>query len=388
MITFIHNNPVVIQDDHVAIDRKAHTGMLDYAANIPGRLLTVNPRMSDRQSIMDPVILPLAELPYEVLGLWLTPRHEPDVDSEAKLQQAIRDSRLVVGWGYGASRLAARFGKRYIGCFEYDLQTQIIAATSGVSNPARKAYAALKVLQTYYRDILPAMRYAFELHCNGYPMQNVARALGQRNLMYLDSRMSRSLVISEDRLKARLSTVGHRPLRLFYSGRYEKMKGALDAVVVADHCLKRGMDVEMHCYGSGSLSQAMIEVAARSDGRIVVHDAVPFEVLVQKAQEADLFVCCHIQSDPSCTYIESMGAGLPIVGYRNRMWTAMAEASGAGRVVARNSPEAIAAAIQELQESPDSLIDLSLRAMRFATDHCFEQEFRLRTDAINAALLQ
>ncbi|HSF76535.1 MAG TPA: hypothetical protein VLA84_22260 [Microcoleus sp.] len=31
----------------------------------------------------------------------------------------------------------------------------------------------------------------------------------------------------------------------------------------------------------------------------------------------DLFVCCHRQGDPSCTYTETMAGGVPIVGSAN-----------------------------------------------------------------------
>jgi colanic acid/amylovoran biosynthesis glycosyltransferase len=386
MITFIHNNPVVLRDGLFVVDRKFHTGMLDYGARIPSRLVTVHPLSANAEAMMDPVEISLSDLPYGVLGLRVSPDQTPDDSSAKDLARTIHDSRVVVGWGYGAPQLAMKLGRRYIACLEYDLQTQIVAATSFATNPVRKLYKAMRVAAAYWREMVPVMRGAYEIHCNGYPMHEVAQAYNARTLMYLDSRMRSALVIREAVLDARLKSLRGRRLRLLFSGRFEKMKGALDAVVSARRCLEHGIDLEMHCYGSGSLAERMRREADKSSGRIVIHDPIPFEDLVQRSHEADIFVCCHIQSDPSCTYLESMGAGLPVVGYANRMWSAMARASGAGLVVPQDTPDAIAGAVMALQKNPDLLMDMSRRARAFALAHCFEQEFRLRTEAISAAL--
>jgi colanic acid/amylovoran biosynthesis glycosyltransferase len=205
-------------------------------------------------------------------------------------------------------------------------------------------------------------------------------------LFYFAPRLPATMVMSADALEARLQGLPGRRVRMMFSGRYERMKGAVDAVQAAAACLARGLDVEMDTYGQGSQAEAMRAVAAGSGGRIRVHDAIPFPELVKKTHAADLFICCHIQSDPSCTYLESMGAGLPIVGYANRMWTSMAEQSHAGVVTPVNTPDAVADAVQQILATPGALEDASRRAQRFATEHAFEIEFRRRTDAINAAL--
>lgn len=241
-------------------------------------------------------------------------------------------------------------------------------------------------MQDYIFEMVPAMKWAREVHCNGYPIFAAAARHNTRRLLYLDSRMSRDMVITTESLRERLAARRRRPVRMIYSGRYERMKGALDAVKAAALCKQRGLEFEMDCYGQGSLSTEMRAVAAAAGNSIRVHDAIPFPELVQRTHDADLFVCCHIQSDPSCTYLESMGAGLPIAGYSNRMWTAMAAASNAGIVTARNAPEAMADAITRLVANPEELDQMSRHAREFAASHTFEIEFQRRTDAINAAL--
>lgn len=388
MVTFIHNNPIVIRDGRLTVDRKFHTGMQEYSTHLSTDLLTVHPLVGDARDLMDPVELSVAELPYKVLGLTMTAGNEPDAGSVSKLDKALQGSEVVVGWGYGVAQRAEQLGKRYIACLEYDLQTQILATTSFIRNPVRKAFAALKIVRSYYRDMIPAMRNAHAVHCNGYPMYRVARDYNPHSLLYLDSRLASSLLISGDALQARLDSLGTRPLRLIFSGRFEKMKGALHAVTAARKCLEAGLDLEMHCYGSGSLREKMQQEADRCHGRVTIHNPVRFEELVRRACTFDLFVCCHTQSDPSCTYIESMGAGLPIIGYGNRMWSTLAKESGAGIVVPRYAPGAMARAIISARNDLTRLAEMSHRAQSFAAAHCFEHEFRHRSYAIQKALEQ
>lgn len=387
MLTIVHNNPVSLQDGGMRVDRKFHDGMLNYVSHIRAPITTVHPLAQPGESVMDPVELRVDELPYQVLGLRVDHRSVPDEASQNALHGLIQASQVVVGYGYGSSKMALAHRKRMIVCLEYDLQTQLIVSRSWAKTPWRGWVNMASCYRDWRRDMVPAMRHAWEVHCNGFPIYHAAAPFNAKRLLYFDSRMAGPMVMSPESLETRLQSLdGARPVRMMFSGRYERMKGALDAVQAAAACLERGLNVEMDTYGQGSQAAAMRAVAAQSNGRIRVHDAIPFPDLVKKTHAADLFLCCHIQSDPSCTYLESMGAGLPIVGYANRMWTSMAELSRAGVVTPVNTPGAVADAVQAMLGTPTALADASRRARQFASEHAFETEFRRRTDAINAAL--
>jgi colanic acid/amylovoran biosynthesis glycosyltransferase len=139
----------------------------------------------------------------------------------------------------------------------------------------------------------------------------------------------------------------------------------------------------MHCYGQGSQMVAMSRLAAESP--IKVHPAIPYPELVKISRTFDAFVCCHIQNDPSCTYLESMGAGLPIVGYDNRMWKGVLNASNAGYASPMHRPGRVADGIAALSD-PAQLRNLSGKALAFAKSHTFEREYQKRVDAINSAV--
>ena len=122
-------------------------------------------------------------------------------------------------------------------------------------------------------------------------------------------------------------------------------------------------------------------------GRVKIHDPVPFPRLLGIAKECDVFLCCHVQGDPSCTYLESMGCGLPIVGYSNAMWRAMQTESRAGVATALGDPGGIAEALAGMLSTAGEIDALSLRARAFAAEHTFEKEFARRTDSLNQLLL-
>lgn len=387
-VVFAHPNPVRLADGRLTVDRKFHDGMLAYAASLRVPVTSLNPGGGVEASIMDPVTLVADSLPYRVVALAVDRHGTPSEASRATVEREVAASRLVVGFGtaHGAAAEAARQGRRFVLMLEYDLATQVTVARSFARSRLREAWAALRCLQGYHRSLVPVMRQAHEIHCNGYPVHEECARHNPRRLLYLDSRMGRDLAIAPPALEQRLTERRTRPLRLIFSGRYERMKGALDAVETARELLAQGLDVEMDTYGQGSLAGDMARVAATSGGRIRVHAAIAFPELVRRSREADVFVCCHIQSDPSCTYLESMGAGLPIAGYRNRMWTAMAGASDAGRIAPRNTPAALARVLADLAAAPDELDRLSRNARRFAIEHAFEREFERRTAALLAAL--
>lgn len=386
MLTMVHANSVMIRNGMLTVDRKFHLGMLKYCEHIPERITAVNPVFNGVGSIMDAIELPLCDLPYEIVAIDAgTEDDTGEVGGRRKLREIIGSSRLVYGVGLDSAAIARQHGVRYIQILEYDLQTQIVVTTLGVQRGLRRAVRAFRLVYDYYRKQVPDMRHAYALHCNGYPIYDASDRYSSNRLLYLDSRMSADMLMDEAQLGLRLSGRVGQTLRLLYSGRYERLKGADDVVRVAVQCLARGLDIELHCYGQGSLKTTMQALSAGSD-RIHIHDAIPYPELVNMARTFDVFVCCHIQNDPSCTYLESFGAGLPVVGYANRMWRRLCQESGAGLSSPVGKPAAVVADIERLAMDSALLSGLSRKALAFARGHCFEREFQKRVDGINAAL--
>lgn len=388
MLTMIHLNTARIDQGKLIVDRKFHVGMQSYIQKIRSPIVSIQPETTADNQIMDAVEVPLNQLGYGVLTVQTDKTNLALPKEHARMRDQIGKSKLMYGDGLGSTAFARELSVPYILMREYDRRTQIKVTTSQVTSSLRQGVRALRWTSDYLRRDIPDMRRAHSIHCNGYPMFDETKMFNKNRLLFLDSRMSESMVISQDQLERRLATLEGRPLRMLYSGRYESIKGAVDVIRVALECMKLGIKFELHCYGQGDLKPQMQELAAQStgDAQIFIHDAVTYPQLVQISQGFDLFLCCHVQADPSCTYLESFGAGLPIVGYDNRMWLRLSQDSRVGMFSPMGQPELVAKDVQKFVLNRSLLRQSSQRARRFALEHCFEREYERRTDAINAAL--
>lgn len=381
-------SPCVIADGVLRIDRKVHTGTCLYAESLDAEIVVLAPVLSDGDRQMDFIEVPLDQVPYRVETVRCNGNFEPlgtDVDRVAAL---VREARLLYGTGFGTEQYARSLGKTFIPVVEYNLRTQIEVARLPVSGFLRRGIRTVRALIRTAREVL-TLRAAHSIHCNGYPIFDQTIRFHADCLLYLDSRMGREMVIDEERLEARIASLegGRRPL-LLYSGRYEAMKGAMDVVEVGVDLFEAGVDFELDLYGKGDQAEAMracVEAAGASE-RIRVHDAIPYPELVERSHDSDLFVCCHVQDDPSCTYLESCGSGLPIAGYGNAMWRPFAAAAQNGLVTELGEPTRLASAIKELLMNRAQLADWARKSRAFALEHTFEAEFEKRISALRKHL--
>jgi colanic acid/amylovoran biosynthesis glycosyltransferase len=386
MLTMFHANPALIEGDQFVVDRKFLTGMQRYSEGIDSPLTTVHPRLIATETIMDRVSVPLRSLPYAVSVIeadwrWAALPHEV-----ARLRALVANTKLAYYGFFDVSALCRELGVAEVLMLEHDLPTIVRLATAEAAHPLRRLVRGARGLRDFVSRI-PAMRRAWSVHCNGYPVyEEMAHFNPRRRLLYLDSRMSIDSIIDEPALVQRLGSREPGKLRLVYSGRYEPIKGAVDVVRVGLEALRQGLDIELHTYGQGTQRDQMRSLAAAAGGRIQVHDAVPYPTLVELSRDFDVFVCCHVQSDPSCTYLESFGSGLPVVGYANRMWRGLRRESNAGMESPMGHPQHVVRALRMYSSQPQRLHADSLAARGFALHHSFEAEIGKRIDDLNAVL--
>jgi glycosyltransferase involved in cell wall biosynthesis len=387
MITLMHSNPVRLDRGVLFVDRKFHLGMQNYLSSISHPIVSIHPESAGRENTMDMLEVPLKGLGYRVMAINNGTNAAKAAQDAAHMADQIRSSRLVYGGGLGSEALCAVARIPQIAVLEYDLATRIKVSTSQVGNPLRKVSRALRVYVEYLNGIADLRRSA-GIHCNGYPIFDATEGYNANRLLYLDSRMYKEMVISDQQLETRLSRPNAGPLKLLFSGRFDPIKGAVDAVRVGLACVVHGLDIELHCYGQGIQRDDMLRLASHpsAQGRIHIHEAVTYPELLKIARDFDVFVCCHVQSDPSCTYLESFGSGLPIVGYANRMWRRLCEESGAGFSSPLNQPNQVVEGVKRIVGDADLRRSMSRRARQFALSHTFECEFKLRTDDINRTL--
>jgi colanic acid/amylovoran biosynthesis glycosyltransferase len=263
---------------------------------------------------------------------------------------------------------------------EYSLKTRLqIAAVEG-RNQVRMFARSLKDL--HRENVMrTAVKQSDGIQCNGRPTYDAYQGISPDPLLFFDSRLSSDMLATEHEV---LSRGAEGPIRLVFSGRLIAMKGVDHLVETSKHLATLGVDFELAIYGEGALVPEIKEAIAAHGlaGRVKLGGMLDFDTelvpLVKK--RADLFVCCHRQGDPSCTYLETMSCGVPIVGYDNEAFRGVVRDSHSGWLSPMNRPAELAAKIAQLSRNRDEVVDHSLAALRFARRHCFEQTFQQRND--------
>lgn len=269
---------------------------------------------------------------------------------------------------------------------EYTLGTRLrIVALDRERGWLRKGWSALWNLAVERRR-RAAFRAAAGVQCNGYPAFDAYAGLNGNAMLYLDGRMRRDMMATPPEMAAKAAHSG--PLRLVHSGRLEPMKGAQDLVPLCRALVAAGVDFTLDVFGTGALEDDLRAGAAALGGRLRLHDPVDFEaVLVPWMRaRADVFLSCHRQADPSCTYLESLGCGVPVLGYANEMWGRMVGESGAGWAVPLGDRRALVAQVVRLAGDKGAVTAAANAGLRFAQAHDFNSEFTRRMAHFAACL--
>lgn len=228
-----------------------------------------------------------------------------------------------------------------------------------------------------------AFRLANGIQANGFPAYDAYNSMNKNTIMYIDNRVGKHLLATQTEMEERHKhLVSNLPLRLIHSGRLEPMKGAQDLIPIALKLVSLGINFELSIFGSGSLEEEIKKSISKHNltHLVKLNGAVDFESeLVPFARtQSDIYLSCHRQSDPSCTYIESMGCGLAIIGYNNRMWSALNQASEAGWAAPLGNINAISDLIAAAAKDRENVAKRCYSAWSFARSHTFEHEFKSR----------
>jgi colanic acid/amylovoran biosynthesis glycosyltransferase len=371
--------PVVVTGrDRYVITQKFLDGITYFADHWPGNITV----------FMEPVVTASGNLDYiEVSGSELPFTIKPICFDDPMLRQEILDGDLV-HWGphyklHDLGSVLQKAGIANVYCTEYSLKTRHQIIIADAISPPRKCRRLIWEINQE-RLIRKNIKRVPAVECNGTPTYNAYRDLAHRILLYFDTRTSKDLLISANALqdKSRRLLDNNKPLQLTFSGRLTEMKGVKDLIPVARGLRTRGIPYELHIYGDGNL-KAWLEKEIKAhtlEGQVKLHGIVDFKNVLVPAlqQQTDLFVCCHLQGDPSCTYLETSACGVPIVGYLNEAFEGLLYHVDAGWGVPLGQPEKIALTIATLATNRNVIAQKGRMAAEFASVHTFEETFSRR----------
>ncbi|MCB1408586.1 MAG: glycosyltransferase [Rhodobacter sp.] len=227
-----------------------------------------------------------------------------------------------------------------------------------------------------------ALKAADGIQCDGYPAHDAYRRLNPRALRFLDNRIRTPMFVrgAEQQARAEVLRRGD-PLRLAWFGQLDPQSGVEDLVRLAHLLDLRGLPFTLALFGSGPLEGRLRDgiAALGLKDRVTLAPMGAFDPVMVPwlRREADLFLHPRRLPTPQGSYVEALGCGLPILGYRNRMWRRMQAESQAGWAV-RKSPAAMARFIERLHADRESIIAASARGVEFARKTSFEAVFASR----------
>jgi len=319
-------------------------------------------------------------LPFELCAVdypTLATQGDPLLDGAVVL--ALMNHRL-----YGLAAQCRARGAVLVLNAELALTTQLqIARTSHALG--WKRWKSMVWLLMNHRRALREIRAAHGLQCNGTPAYDTLGRHSPSPLRYFDNRTTRDRCATPADLDARLDALQRRGHpRLFFSGRLHPIKGVEALVPLALSLRRHGVRFELWIAGDGPLRQTL-QARIEAEGlqtQVRLLGTLDFERDIQPLlrTEIDLFVCPHVQGDPSCTYLETLCAGVPIVGYPNEAWRGLHRLVQAGRVCGAANPESLAEGVMAMAREPVTLRAHAHRALAFAMQHTFEAEFDRRID--------
>ena len=230
--------------------------------------------------------------------------------------------------------------------------------------------------------IIGALRHADGFQANGHPAHDLYSRWNANSMVYLDNRAYEAAMPSADEVEQRVEARGADPIRIAFTGRLEARKGPLECVELATALARRNVDFTFFVAGDGPEREALLRAisAAGLTDRFQVPGVLDFdtELVPHMRSSVDVFFCPHPQGDPSCTYVETLAGGVPIIGYANEAVVALASRTKAVSSVPMGDAAAAAGAIADLDRHRDRLADRSRAALRFAVAHSFEKEYDAR----------
>ena len=228
-----------------------------------------------------------------------------------------------------------------------------------------------------------ALSIADGLQKNGAPAYESYSKLVANSLLYFDTRNTNEMLITKPLLDKRLDDLNiNAPLRLCFSGRLIAIKGVEDLIEIANELKIRNVSFILNIFGSGELDTQLIKKIEtyNLEDKVFLRGAIVYEteLVPYVKNNVDLFVCCHKQGDPSCTYLETYACGVPIIGYANEAHKGIVDKEDVGWVTKVGSIKKLAREIEYLNKNRHLIKLKSNAALKFSENHTFEKTFERR----------
>ncbi len=219
------------------------------------------------------------------------------------------------------------------------------------------------------------MRKSAGIQCNGPAVFESYGNLSKNSFLYFDHRVD-GVAKEKDFNKSSKS--------IAFSGNISPLKGSKYIADISWAIYNLNPEIVFYLIGDGVDRQDILEKGAPNivyKGFMSYKDE--WEPFVQ--ENIDLMVMPHLQGDPSMTYYETLGQGVPIIGFSNETLDFLVSQKMAWSVP-QGDVQQLARKIDEILRAPDELAAASVRARRFMTENLYSRVLARRIDHLVSIL--
>ena len=370
-----------LSENQVIISQKFLDGVLTYQKFWQNSITVLMEESAKENNNLDNIVIQINQLPFELRLINFT-QINPQKDLKS-------NSIVLASLGYRTNHISQLCKSQKIPCIyitEYSLATRKQIINANLKNPL------LRLRKQFWennqeRQRIKAIQIAEGVQCNGTPTYESYHKINPKPLLYFDTRITDDLLATDQTIETRyFNSKDQSKIRLLFSGRLIKMKGADHLLIVAQKLKDLGLNFELFICGDGGLKEMMEQQVTRSQlsKYVKIMGILEFktELVPFIKDNIDLFICCHRQGDPSCTYLETMSCGVPIIGYDNEAFAGVVTYSEAGWLVEMDRPELLAKKIVELSQDKNLIKAMSFASLNFAAKHTFHKTFESRISHI------
>ncbi len=373
----------------IEITKKALQGLNVYCEFWGGPVRVFMPPADGPSQNLDNTVIAVEDQPFSIAVRDF---------SDPEVKAAVARTGIVMGGPdhrlNGMAEYCRQRSVPYVFNCEYTLATRLQVLRSENLGFLRSVRRAMWE-RSQERANVRSVKLSAGLQCNGTPTYDAYQHIAKNSLLYFDSRVDEAMIPDDATIVSKFTKQdGGAPLRLCFSGRLSPMKGADHLPKVAAELSRRNVHYTMDICGAGP-SEPEMRAAVTSAGlgdRVRFKGVLDFETeLVPFVRDnVDLFVCCHRQGDPSCTYLETLALGVPIVGYLNEAFGGLLRHVDGGSAVPMDAVDALASAIESAAQ-PQGRSRLAAQAVAgatFARSHTFRATFRRRMDHLERTVAE
>lgn len=220
------------------------------------------------------------------------------------------------------------------------------------------------------------VRRARGIQCNGYPAYDRFAALSPSALLFFDTRLTSDHIrLAQEQQRDAPSTT----FRLGFSGRLIDAKGPQHAIAAIERLRANGVECTLDLIGTGPLEQELRRTAGPT---VRFKEGMDFATgwTTYAREELDLMLLPHTQGDPSGTYLEAAGCGVPVVGFDNVALDALVQRHGIGVTAPLDDNAALARTVSAVLADGEQWATLRSNGLKFMAAHCFEVESQRRVE--------